>query len=155
MPSMKVVDESFLETAPQRFVHTWSIQQPADVVWSQLTGDQPLFWVKGLKINWTSSPPLGVGSTRQAHVLGLLTFREHYFIWEEGHRKAFYGAGASLPLFTAIAEDYVVEPRGENACEFTWTIAIEPSRLGKPGAPLNALIFGAAFRDTTKHFRSA
>jgi hypothetical protein len=155
MPSMTPVDESFFATAPQRFVHTWAIDQPAEVVWSQLTGDQPLFWVKGLKINWTSAPPLGVGATREAHVLGLLTFQEHYFIWEEGRRKSFYVAGASLPLFKHVAEDYVIEPRGEKACDFTWTIAIEPSLLGKPGAPLNALIFGAAFRDTAKHFRAA
>jgi hypothetical protein len=152
---MTPADESFLTTAPQRFVHTFEIAQPADAVWSQLTGDQPLSWVNGLKIRWNTPAPLGVGSTRTAQVLGLLSFQEHYFIWEEGHRKAFYVAAASLPLFDRLAEDYVVEPRGPNACAFTWTVAAAPSRLGKPGAPLNKFIFGQAFRDTAKHFRTA
>ena len=156
MPSMTPVDDSFFQSAPQLFSHTWEIEQPADVVWSQLTGDAPLSWVNGLKISWNTPAPFGVDSTRTAKVLGgLITFQEHYFIWEEGHRKAFYGAAANLPLFTRMAEDYVVEPRGENACRFTWKIAVEPSTLAKPGAPLNRLIFNLAFRDTGRHFRAA
>ncbi len=154
MPSLQPVDESFFDTAPQRFTHTWAIAQSADVVWSQLTGDQPLFWIHGMKINWTSPSPFGVGSTRTAHVLGLLTVKEQYFLWEEGQRKAFYGTSMSLPMFNRMAEDYIVEPRGENACSFTWKIAIEPSWLGRPGAALNHVIFGAAYRDTGRHFRA-
>ncbi len=155
MPSLTPVDESFFETAPQRFAHTWEIAQPADVVWSQLTGDQPLFWINGMKINWTSPAPFGVGTTRTVHVLGLIAVQERYFLWEEGHRKAFCGTAMNLPLFDKLAEDYLVEPRGEDACAFTWKIAIKPSLIGKPGAPVNKVLFGLGFRDTGKHFRAA
>lgn len=154
MPALTPVDESFFDTAPQRFVHTWEINRPADSVWSELTGDQPLYWCTGLKIRWNSAPPFGVGTTRTATVLGLIRFEEHFFIWEEGHRNAFYGASTNLPVFARMAEDYVVEPRGADRCAFTWTIALEPSLLGKPSAPLNSLIFNTAFRDTGKHFRA-
>ena len=151
---MTPVDESFFHTAPQQFAHTWEIDQPADVVWSQLTGDQPLFWIHGMKIDWTSPPPFGVGTTRTVHILGLVQVKEHYFLWEEGHRKAFYGTAVNLPVISKLAEDYIVEPRGDGACAFTWKIAIEPSALGKPGAPFNRVLFGAGFRDTARHFHA-
>jgi hypothetical protein len=154
MPSLTPVDESFFTTAPQIITHTWEIDSPADSVWSQLVGDRPLFWCTGLNVKWISAPPFGVGTTRQASVAGLLKVQEHFFLWEEGHRYAFYGASMNLPLFNKLAEDYVVEPVGADKCTFTWTIAIEPSRLGKPGGPVNALVFGQAFRDTAKHFRA-
>ncbi|WP_249010597.1 SRPBCC family protein [Conexibacter sp. DBS9H8] len=153
MTTLKAVDESFLETAPQRFSHSWEITQPADQVWTQLVGDRPLYWCRGLNIAWTSPAPLGVGSTRQATVLGLVKVQEHFFIWEENRRHTFYGASMNLPLFNALVEDYVVEPLAEDRCRFTWRIGIEPSALGKPGAPLNGLIFANAFRDTARHFR--
>jgi hypothetical protein len=152
---MTPVDESFFATAPQRFAHTWEINRPADSVWTELVGDQPLSWCKGLKITWTSKPPFGVGTTRQASVLGLIKMQEQFFIWEEGHRKAFFGASANLPLFTSLAEDYVVEPRSETSCAFTWRIGVAPSPLGKPGTPLNNLIFTQLFKDTGKHFHAA
>jgi hypothetical protein len=155
MPSLTPVDESFLDTAPQRFSHTWEINQPADSVWTQLTGDRPLFWCRGLNIHWTSPVPFGVGTTRVAQVLGLVKVQEQYFLWEEGRRKAFCGTAMNLPLFESLAEDYLVEPRGPNACAFTWRIGVAPSAAGKPGAPLNSLIFASAFRDTARHFHAA
>jgi hypothetical protein len=155
MPSLKPADESFFESAPQLFSHTWEIDQPADAVWSQLVGDKPLYWIRGLNIRWTSPAPFGVGSTRVASVAGLLRVKEHFFLWEEGRRYAFYGAAMNLPLFNRLAEDYIVEPRGESSCAFTWKVAIEPSLLGRPGASANVFTFAQAFRDTGKHFRAA
>jgi hypothetical protein len=155
MPAMKPVDESFFDTAPELYQHTWDIPRPADGVWSELVGDQPLYWCNGLNITWITPPPFGVDSTRTAKVLGgVLTMKEHFFIWEEGRRHAFYGEAINLPLFAKLAEDYLVTPTGESSCTFTWKIAIEPTLLGKPGAPLNKLVFGQAFKDTGKHFRA-
>lgn len=151
---MKPVDESFFQTAPQRFAHSWEISRPADSVWTELTGDKPLCWCNGLSITWTSPAPFGVGTTRTSTVLGLIKVQERYFLWEEGRRKAFYGAAMNLPLLTSLAEDYLLEPRGENACRFTWRIAVAPSPLGKRGAPVNKLLFEQAFRDTSRHFRA-
>ena len=155
MATLTPVDESFLDTAPQRFSHTWEIARSAESVWAELTGDQPLHWCRGLNIRWNTPAPFGVGTTRTAKVLGLITMQEQYFLWEEGHRKAFFGASMNLPLFTSLAEDYIVEPLGADRCRFTWKIAVKPSPLGAPGGPLNALIFNNAFRDTGRHFRAA
>jgi Polyketide cyclase / dehydrase and lipid transport len=153
MPSLQPVDESYFDSAPQRFAHTWSIAQPAEAVWAELVGPRPLHWCRGLSIRWTSAPPFGVGSTRQAKVLGgAITAHEYFFIWEEGRRYAFYFTRANVPVFANVAEDYVVEPDGADRCRFTWRVGLTPSAVGKPGAPLNKLLFGRFFADTGRHF---
>ena len=156
MPTLKPVDESYFEQAPQRFSHTWSIAKPAEAVWGELVGEQPLHWCRGLNIHWTSARPLGAGSTRKVKALGgVLRADEYFFAWEEGRRHSFYMTRANLPLFASLAEDYIVEPDGADACKLTWTIGITPSALGKPGGPVNKLLFAGFFRDTGRYFDAA
>ena len=154
---MQPVDESYFKSAPQILSHSWLIAKPASEVWAELTSDTPLHWCKGLdKITWTSARPFGVGTTRRVHALyGAIRSDERYFIWEEGRRQAFYFTGSNLPLFKSFAEDYLVEPEGDGSCRFTWTIALTPTALGKPGGPLNKVIFGGLFRDTGRYFNAA
>lgn len=151
--TLQPVDESFFASAPARYSHTWAIARPASAVWAELVGERPLHWCRGLDISWTSPRPFSVGTTRQAKVLGgVLTVQEHFFLWEEGRRHSFYLTEANLPLFKTVAEDYVVEPVGADRCTFSWTIAAEPTALGKPGGPLNGLLFNSFFTDTARYF---
>jgi hypothetical protein len=83
---------------------------------------------------------------------GANMLREHYFLWEEGRRHCFYVKETSAPLFKSLAEDYAVEPRGADACRFTWTIAAAPSALGRPGGPVNRAILKTLFTDTARHY---
>jgi hypothetical protein len=153
MASMEPVDESYFDNAPQRFARTWSIARPAAAVWAELVGERPLHWCRGLTIRWTSPQPFGVGTTRQAKTFGGLTRGdEYFFIWEEGRRYAFYFTESNPPLFTSLAEDYTVEPNGPDHCLFSWRVGLTPSALGKPGAPLNKLLFSSFFRDTGRYF---
>lgn len=153
MPALQPVDESFFATAPTKYSRTWSIARPASEVWAELTGDKPLHWCQGLNLQWTSARPFGVGTTRKGKVLGgVLSVDEHFFIWEEGRRYAFYVTKANAPLFKSLAEDYVVEPTGDASCTYTWTIAVQPSALGKPGKPVNDLLFKRFFDQTGKYF---
>ena len=79
---LEPVDEKYFERAPQRFAHTWSIAQPAEKVWAELVSEQPLHWLRGLRLRWTSAPPFGVGTTRQGKAMGgTMTIDEHFFIW--------------------------------------------------------------------------
>ncbi len=156
MPKLQPTDVSFLTSAPKRFSETFQIARPAEQVWAELIGDDPLGWCRGLSITWTSSRPFGVGTTRDAKVLGgAITVHEKFIVWEEGHRKTFVVEQANLPLFNRLAEDYVVEGDGPDRCRFTWTVAIEPSALGTPGGPVNAALFKSFFADTRKHFGAA
>jgi hypothetical protein len=155
MPSLLATDETFLKAAPTRFSETFQIAKPADQVWAELIADDPLSWCRALSIRWTSPRPFTVGTTREAKILGgALKVQEHYFLWEEGRRKAFYVASANLPVFRRLAEDYLVEPAGENRSRLTWTIAMEPTTIGKPGGPVNALLVKSLFNDTRRHFAS-
>lgn len=153
MPNVHPVDEGFFASAPVRVSDTFEIPRPASEVWGELTSDRALHWCRALNVSWTSPRPFGVGTKRRVKILGgIIAVDEHYFIWEEGRRHAFYVESANLPMFKRLAEDYIVEPDGENACRFTWKAALEPTTLGKIGGPVNALLFKSIFADTRKHF---
>jgi hypothetical protein len=147
------VDEAFLESAPSRFVDTIEIALPAAAVWAELTRDQTLDWCRGLQITWLSPRPFGLGTRRQASLLGVvLRVEEEYFVWEDGRRKAFYVRSVRPLAYRRSAEDYLVEPLGPDRCRFTWTLAFELTMLGKLNAPLSSLIIKRMFSDTRRHF---
>ncbi len=150
------VDDSFFTTAPLRLSETFNVARPASSVWADLCEDNPLRWCRILdSIEWTSPRPFGVGTTRTANALkGTNILHEEFFIWEEGRRMAFYVLESSSPLFKRFAEDYVVEPTGERSCTFTWTLAGEPTVVGKAGGPVNRLLLGSLLKDTRKHYAS-
>lgn len=151
---LRPIEANFFESAPQVFVDTFDIAKPASDVWSELTADGALSFCKSLRgARWTSPRPFGVGTTRTMPALyGLLVIDERYFRWEEGRRQSFYVERANLPMFTSLAEDYLLEPAGPNACRFTWTIAADPTVIGRLGSPLNKSIVEGIFRDTRRHF---
>lgn len=152
MPKLEPIDEQFFATAPYRARQSWEIDKPAAAVWDELTGENPLHWCRILKIRWTSAAPRGVGATRHVGIVGLIQADEHYFIWDEGRRNAFYFSEVNLPLLKRFGELYEVEPTGERNCRFTWTLAYEPSALGRPGVPVNTLLFKSLFADTTRYY---
>jgi len=153
VPKLQPVDESFFDSAPTRIARTWSINRPAAQVWQELAADRPLDWCRGLSVRWTSARPFSVGTTRQAKVLGgVLTVQEHFFIWDEGRRYAFYVTSANAPLFKSLAEDYIVEPTGADSCTFTWKVAAAPTTIGKPGAPVTGVLFSSFYKDTERHY---
>ena len=155
MSSLEPVDESYFESAPQRFVHTWSIAQPAKKVWGELVRDEPLHWLRGLRLRWTSSRPFGVGTTRQGKMMGgSMTIDEFFFVWEEGRRLAFYVTKMNVPMFKSFAEDYLVEPEDIDRSRFTWQIAATPSKLGRLAAPMNRQMANRTFRDTGRYFNA-
>jgi hypothetical protein len=157
MPSvLEPADEGFLRSAPSCYSETFAIARPAAEIWRELVSDRPLDWCRILSVRWTSERPFGVGTTREAKVLGgAVKLDERFFIWEEGRRYAFYGTGANLPLFRRVAEDYVVEPDGPDRCRFTWSVGLEPTPLGRPGEPVNGLIFRRLFAETRRHFNAS
>jgi Polyketide cyclase / dehydrase and lipid transport len=132
----------------------FEIARPATEVWDELAGDSALHWCRILQeVRWTSPRPFGVGTTREVKALqGANKLREHYFLWDEGRRHSFYVAESTSPLFKSLAEDYLVEPRGADACRFTWTIAVAPSAIGKATMPVNRAILKTLFTDTARHY---
>ena len=145
---------AFLDAAPKRYVGIFDIPRPAAEVWAELTRDGALDFCRVLGgARWTSPRPFGVGTTRTMKVAsGMLILDETFFRWEEGRRKSFYAHAVNLPLFRRLAEDYLVEEVSPTACRFTWTLAGEPTALGRPGAPVNAWIARSIIADMRRHF---
>ncbi len=132
----------------------FEIPRPAAEVWADLCSEEALSWCRIIQaVRWTSPRPFGVGTTREVKALqGANKLRERYFIWDEGRRHSFYAVESTGPLFKSLAEDYVVEPRGSDACRFTWTIAVAPTALGKATLPANRAILKTLFTDTARHY---
>lgn len=151
MPALQPVDASFFDSAPVTFVDSWDVTQSAADFWDDLV-TRPLFWCRGLRLRWTSDAPLGVGSTRHVAVFGAVRANEHFFLWDEGQRHAFYITQANLPLARSFAECFEVEPTSPSTCRFTWKVALDPGVLGAPSLPITRLIFRSLFRDTSRHF---
>jgi hypothetical protein len=148
-------DEDFLATAPQRYSYSMDLPAPPEKVWAVLAGDEPMDFVRGLKIRWTSPAPRGIGATRRANgAFGAIRLDERYFIWDDGKRTAFTVESSNVPFFRRFAEDYIVEPTA-GGCRFTWVFAVEP-RLPRPIAAANGSVqrgmFGQMARDLGKHF---
>jgi hypothetical protein len=158
MPSfgLKPCDESFFDRAPSRYVDSFEIPLPAGEVWGALTVEGSLDWCRMLGgAKWTSPRPFGVGTTRKmTAVFGALQISEYFFRWEDGRRYSFHAVSMNLPLFRRFAEDYLIEPTSPTSCRFTWTIAAEPTALGRPGVPINALLNRSLFQDTRRHFNT-
>lgn len=152
--ALQPVDETFFESAPEVFVDTFDIAKPASEVWSELVEDNALSFCSSLRgARWTSPRPFGVGTTRTMPALyGLLVIDEVFFRWEEGRRKSFYVERANLPMFKRLAEDYLVEEVSPTTSRFTWTIASDPTPVGRLGASLSRSSVQGLFRDTRSHF---
>jgi len=145
--AMEPVDESFFEKAPYIYRFTYDLPVSPQRVWGSLDSDNSVAdWTPLLsKITWTSPRPHGVGTTREVLLPARAArIRENFFIWEDGHRFAFHGTEATLPLFSHFAEDYLVEPSGTGT-RFTWTFALEGTPrtrvLMKAMNPVNRLQF--------------
>jgi polyketide cyclase/dehydrase/lipid transport protein len=123
---LEPADDDFFTSAPHVFRYTKRFAATPKQVWEQLTSDVSLAaWGPAIKkVTWTSPRPYGVGTTRDVVAPGGSTLRERYFRWDEGKSHAFYVYECSLPLFRRFAEDYIVEPDGDQT-SFTWTVAIE------------------------------
>jgi Polyketide cyclase / dehydrase and lipid transport len=144
---LEPADADFLTSAPHVFRYEKRYAATPEQVWASLTSDESIAaWGPAIKsVTWTSPRPFGVGATRDVVAPGGATMRERYFHWDEGRNHSFYVYESTLPLFKRFAEDYIVEPSG-NQTRFTWVLAVEPKnamRLPvKVLAPLLKIGFG-------------
>ena len=124
---LEPADDDFFASAPHVFRSQKRFAATPEEVWEQLTSDVSLAaWGPSIKkVTWTSPRPFGVGTTRDVVAPGGSTMRERYYRWDEGKSHAFYVYESALPIFRRFAENYIVEPDGDQTL-FTWVVAIEP-----------------------------
>jgi hypothetical protein len=146
------VDPSFFDAAPVVYRAVFAIPRPAGEVWAGMV-DGARWCRSTARVTWTSPTPHGVGSARSVRTrAGLSEIKEMFLRWEEGRRMSFFVSESTLPFFRRLAEDYVIEPAGPSSCELTWTIAVEPTLLGRLAGPVNRALSRSLFRDTRRHF---
>lgn len=133
--AMRREDLGFVGRAPVVHVAAAVVTAPRTAVFAALA-DAGAWkeWFPGVRgAAYTSAPPHGVGTIREANVSGT-RWVEEMLAWDVGRRFAWTVTRASVPLATALVESYELDdaPAGTR---LRWTFALEPRLLARLGAP--------------------
>ena len=141
------VTESFVDEAPIRYVNTVRIEASPGDVWAALE-DASAWprWARVIKqVEWTSQPPLGVGTTRTVTMIGKMVAFEEFIVWEPGRRMAFRFNEVSTNGIDAFAERYLIEALSAGQTQVTWVMAMAPKGVSKVIVPLTQWPMRRAF----------
>ncbi len=143
MPKLRdltAVDIDYATTGPNNRTIIQAIPASGEALFRCLE-DGPAWkeWI-GIDVEWTSPRPFGVGTTRTVTISGQ-QIDETFLAWDPGRRMCFRFDRCTLPL-KAFAEDYVIVPKSDTACELNWNYAYE---WGGPLEPVLGRAFGAIF----------
>lgn len=137
MYSCEPVDAAFVDTARFRFSNSVDIPASPEQLF-EIFSDAEAWpqWARVItRVEWTSPPPYGPGTTRTVHMLGGLVGDEVFLDWDPGRHMSFRFTSCSTRLVTAFAESYDVVPTAAG-CRLTWTLALS----GRPPATLSLAV---------------
>ena len=80
----------------------------------------------------------------------MLTVKERFLVWDRGKRATFAIYGSTLPLTSAMVEDFRVDDSSEGKTHFTWTVHYRPAWIMRPIHPIARMIFSDMFSKSTK-----
>jgi hypothetical protein len=137
---MRSVELEFLADAPIRLEFVEPVHASADAVFAAISADPSTWsWFPGLdEGRYESAPPHGVGAIRYVR-MGEWEYRETMLAWEPPRRWAYRVDESTGPAFAALAEDWVIEPDGDDA-RVRWTFAVDAAELALPPASLREVI---------------
>lgn len=124
----------FIETAPTigRAHHIIGVS-PATVYDSLLRAEDWPKWVPVItKVEWTTKPPVTVGSTRTVSMRGGLSADEEFLVAKPGEQMAFRFNAVSRQGIKAFAENYVLTELPGNRSLVEWTMALDSDGKGLP-----------------------
>ena len=105
------------------------------------------------KVEWTSPPPYGVGTTRNVHMMGGMIGYEEFVAWERGKRMAFTFAGCNRNVTRSFLEDYRVTDLGNGSCRVEWYMAMEANGFSRHAMFLTRPAMQLANRLMLRKFR--
>ncbi len=152
VPSYDQVGHEFFATAPVSEMLRQSLPISAAGAFRCLEdADAWPVWLEPVDlVTWTTSPPFGVGTTRDIHIRAG-TISETFYDWDDGHRMSFHFSHGAIPGLRAFAEDYELVPTGDDTCELVWRYAFEFGGVGRLIQPLFAFGFGRAARRSVRN----
>jgi len=149
--SSRKVGLEFIESAPVRFVNEVTIHASCDEVFEALKDPDswPRWFSDIQRVEWTSPPPFGVGSTRTVTLKGMTVY-EKFMVWEPGKRFAFYAPKISKPIAHAFCEDYRLEDSGSGTTRLIFTVAMEPRLMLRLAGPVGRFMMGRTFKNSAR-----
>lgn len=131
MKDLKVVDLTYLDTAPGKMQMTANIKAPVDFAFKIFEdADAWVHCFKSiLRVDWTTEPPHHKGTTRTIDLKipgqPLLTIDEEFVEWEQNKRFSFYFKRSNRKVFSAIIEDYKFSEGTNGSTDIVWDLAFE------------------------------
>jgi beta-alanine degradation protein BauB len=143
---MRKEDATFTLRAPVVHVTEAEVAAPRARVFAALADAAGWrHWFPGVRAaGYTTRPPHGVGTIREADVRGT-RWVEEMIAWDEGTRWGWTVTRASVPFATAQVELFELLDGGRGT-RIRWTLALEPRLLARLGAPLAARLTRRLFR---------
>jgi carbon monoxide dehydrogenase subunit G len=152
---MRREDLGFIGRAPVVQVAESTVAAARAAVFAALV--EPRSWKEWFpsvrEVSYTSPPPHGVGTIRDANVAGT-RWIEEIIAWDPDTRWAWTVTRASVPLASAQVEAFeLMDDAG--GTRVRWTLALEPRLLARLGAPFTAgtvrRLFERAMRNLGAH----
>jgi hypothetical protein len=150
------VSDSFVDTAPARYVNSVRIDATPACIWKALE-DASAWprWATPIKnVEWTSPPPFGVGTTRTVMMIGKMTVFEEFIAWESNRRMSFRFNEASMNGVSAFAERYTLDVISAHATQVTWVMAMAPKGVSKLVVPVAHWPMQRAFGRMLRTFKA-
>jgi len=96
-------------------------------------------WLPFKKVTWLTE--IKTNGRRIINTKSGDCFEEFFLRWEPSKRITFRIDKSTIGLLTAFAEDFIIEPDGENKCILHFKFRFKMNRLWKIIAPLMNLIY--------------
>ena len=110
------------------------------------TGEGQREWFQDfVAVRWTSSPPHGVGATREIE-LKMMSVKERFLVWEPGRRLTFAIDAITVPLVQGMVEDMQLEPLSDCSTRLRWHVYYNPSWIMRAAHPVGRNVFARMFR---------
>jgi uncharacterized protein YndB with AHSA1/START domain len=135
---MRAEDLGFVERAPVVRVVEAELRTPPAAVFTALVDPSGWpHWFPGVRrATYTTPPPHGVGTIREADVGGT-GWTERIVAWDAPRLWAWTVLQATVPFASAQVESFALEPTATGT-RVRWTLALEPRLLARLGDPLAA-----------------
>src|SRR5262245_3795279 len=141
----------FLDRAPVVHVAEAVIAAPRNAVFGAIADPRGWkHWFPGVReASYTTPPPFGVGTIREADVRGT-RWVEELITWDDPTRWAWTVLRTSVPLARAQVESFEFMEAADGTY-VRWTLALEPRLLARLGAPLTGRMIPRLLRQAMEN----